>query len=62
MARGGGGALSPQARVKTLSFPAVKTVALSSERADPHLHLRITHFVGRRLALLPPGLVGLPDG
>lgn len=57
-----GGTLPRQTWVTTPSLLAARAVVLSSEPADPHLHLRVTCFAGRRPALLPPGLAGLPDG
>lgn len=45
-----------------LSFLAAAAAAFSSEPPEPRLYLRVASFNGRRPALLPPGLAGLPDG
>ena len=54
--------LSHQAGAITPSFLAAAAAALSSEPADLHLHFSVASFNGRRPALLPPDLAGLPDG
>lgn len=59
---GGGGVLPLQAWVTTPFLPAAGAIVLPSEPADTHLHFIATRFTGRRPALLPSDLAGLPRG